>query len=210
VSNKYQNIRQLIELWEAFENKTGNDDFTKFGKWLAQTNVHVQESGGQETDIYETKQHLVFLLSRLSRLNEFYCKKFFEGLPINTLLEFSFLSSINKNNSFNKSDIIHMHMVEYSTGIDVLNRLIRLELVSEHKDGYDKRKKRIKMTSDGKRLLMEALIRIKRVQDLFFADISENELGKVLPVLDKMNRQHSKISMKQGETSYMDIFNTLT
>lgn len=149
MANKYDYIQQLIRFWQEYEESTINPEFQQFGEWLrvclhnedmavkelegeeiALSNQHI----GEDAATIPVKQEIMNLISRLDRLQDFYVKKFFDGLPINSLLEFSFLFSINKNISLKKKEIIGLHLVEYSTGIDILKRLIKLQLVAESQD----------------------------------------------------------------------------
>jgi DNA-binding MarR family transcriptional regulator len=157
----------------------------------------------------DAKQLFFSLISRLSRLQDFYTKKFFEGLPLNNLLEFNFLFYINKNASIRKKEIIDYHHVEYTTGIDIIKRLIKLLLVSESKDQLDKRSKRLKITSEGKRVLMEALIRINKITHVFF-EILENEnwMG-CMKVLSALEDYHKKIFAKSNTNTSYELLNTI-
>jgi len=224
MANKYDHIQELIGLWQEFEKATMKPDFLSFGDWL-KNNSHQENRSrdraekmdkesnvpdiGDEIAALPVKQQLISLIARLARLQDFYAKKFFEGLPINSLLEFSFLFSMNKSTSLKKKEIIGLHLVEYSTGIDILNRLIRLQLVIESRDDLDKRSKRLKITSEGKRILIEALIRMNKINDLFFMEYSDEDLEKLLPSLTLLENHHKKIFGKSGSNSGFKILQLL-
>lgn len=208
MANKYSHIQQLIGFWQQYEESVTNPEFKDFSNWLGEylpkDDKHFEEKSLQsqyvidEIEAFTLKQQINNLISRLSRLLEFYTKKFFEGLPINSLLEFSFLFSINKNISLKKKEIIGLNLIEYSTGIDILKRLIKQQLLTESRDEVDKRSKRLKITPDGKRVLMEALIRMNKINHLFFIKLNENTLNQLLPVLNKLENHHKKIFTKYG------------
>ena len=132
----------------------------------------------------------------MEKLHIFYAKKFFDGLPINTLIEYNFLLSLNTSDILKKMDIIHMNMVEYTTGVDVLKRLNKLNLVSEFRDALDKRNKRIKITSEGKRILLEAMLRMNKMYEVFLNVIPKTKwrygqwayLGTSIKIIDLTNQ----------------------
>ena len=220
MANKYDEIQRLISLWQEFEKSTIRPDLPKFGDWLKN---HVQEESrsnngemkrvensdeqyiNEEIESLPIKQQMMSLFSRLARMQDFYSKKFFDGLPINSLLEFNFLFSINKNVSLRKKEIIGLHLVEYSTGIDILKRLIKLQLVMESRDEIDKRSKRLKMTSEGKKVLVEALIRMNKINDLFFIDYSDRDLEPFLSILYLLDDHHKKLFIRSGSNSSFNI-----
>jgi len=217
MANKYDHIQQLIEFWQEFEKNTIKPDFTKFAGWLKNqislkekdfgkldgdlNNLGTKEIILDDIDALPLKQQVLNLIFRLSRLQEFYVKNLFEGLTISTFLEFIFLFSINKRASLKKKEIIGLHLVEYSTGIDILKRLIKLELLTESRDELDKRSKRLKITSEGKRVLVESLIRMNRIHEVFFINFSDKDLEKILPTLKILDNHHKRIFEKTGSNS---------
>ncbi len=222
--NKYDQIQQLIGFWQEFEKSTIRPDLSKFGDWLKnhfrkESNLlnieKVEARYSDEEYIIEEiaavpiKHQIISLFSRLARMQDFYAKKFFDGLPINSLLEFNFLFSINKNISLKKKEIIGLHLVEYSTGIDILKRLIKLQLVMESRDELDKRSKRLKVTSEGKKVLIEALIRMNKINDLFFIEFSDQDLEPLLPILNLLDNHHNKLFSSSGSNSSFNLLQIL-
>ena len=222
MTNKYNQIQRLIGFWQQYEESVIKPEFIEFSNWLGdylkKGNEHAEGKNGtgvqrqfviDDTGAFALKQQVNDLISRLSRLLEFYTKKFFEGLPINSLLEFNFLFSINKNISLKKKEIIGLHLVEYSTGIDILKRLIKQQLLTETRDELDKRSKRLKITPEGKRVLMEALIRMNKINHLFFTKLDENTLNQLLPALNKLDNHHKKVFTKYGSNPDFKILQIL-
>ncbi len=219
MQNKYDNIQQLINFWQQYEETTGNTDFCKFGLWLSSDTKKSKISFNEhkiEKDIKDlgTKlpEQFVFIFIKLNRYLEFYSKKFFEGLIINNITEFAFLYTANKEASMKKSEIINRHQIEYTTGIDIIKRLIKLGVMEEARDELDKRSKRITITSEGKKVLIEALIRMNKIYDVFFKGFGPERLEPVISVLSDMQDMHSRIHNEHGDKSYFDlikVFSTL-
>jgi DNA-binding MarR family transcriptional regulator len=204
IKNKYDNIQQLISFWQEFEETNPTSDIAAFGQWLnIEKATHIstqlndnqkekeQKSGRTEVN---TQQRLMEIISRISRLQDFYAKKLFEGIPLNNLLEFNFLFSLNKNISFKKKELIDTNLVEYTTGIDIINRLIRLKLVNEFPDQIDKRSKRLKITSEGKKVLIDALLVVNKIGNLFFG------------IHPKENWEFCKLNLSELEVYHKNIF----
>jgi DNA-binding MarR family transcriptional regulator len=213
MTNRYNNIQLLISLWADFELSESEPDISNFGEWLItmhkpENNQNAEQdsvsnSPGKQEKEDEIRQSFLGLISRISRLQDFYIKRLFEGIPLNNLLEFSFLSFINKNASIRKKEIINYHLVEYTTGIDIIKRLIKLGLVSETKDMLDKRSKRLKITTEGKGILMQALISMNKIGAIFLNRQKTENLSNILKVLAEIEEYHRKVYAESStNTSY--------
>jgi len=217
--NKYDNIQQLIGYWQQFEVQSNDNSMEEFGRWLVRNSENTNNrhpliqrpkgsskgKGTDETAEADFRQNFVMQITRLSKCQDFYAKKFFNGLPINTLLEYNFLFSLNKSEVLKKMDIINLNMVEYTTGVDILKRLNKLNLVSEFRDVMDKRNKRIKITSEGKRVLLEAMLRMNKLYELFLCCISDKEWLSIADALTGLNEFHNKIFIQYNDKSYFEI-----
>lgn len=217
--NKYNIIQHLIGYLQEFEEDGYSYSTDEFARWLTgreQKSLHKKSGFG--TDMKNStdqnamidqesgsRWQFIFMISRLSKCQDFYAKKFFEDLPINTLLEYNFLLTLNKTDVLRKMDIIQIHMVEYTTGIDVLKRLNKLNLVSEFRDSADKRSKRIRITSEGKRVLIEGMLRMNKMQELFLSCIPEKGWIVTLDILEKLHDFHKKIFTSHNSKSYAEI-----
>lgn len=225
MANKYHTIQQLISFWDEFEALNTDAGLTAFAGWLKDL---LEKKKGGDKDIYsrgegntapenqvetevDNKHKFISLISRLARLQDFYTKKLFEGLPLSNLLEFNFLMHINKNMSLKKKEIIDYNLVEYTTGIDIIKRLIRLGLVDEFQDQLDRRSKRLKITSEGKKVLVEALITLKKIEHLFFLSPDLDDWETCIPVLETLEAYHSGIFAKSDYGSgykILQVFET--
>ena len=165
----------------------------------------LSHSKSQNERELNNRQRFLEVIFSLSRLQDFYVKKLFEGLPLNNLLEFNFLFSLNKNISFKKKEIIDYNLVEYTTGIDIIKRLIKLQLVIEFTDQLDKRSKRLKITSDGKRVLVDALIVLNKIGYLFFDDHQHKKWEVCMQNLTDLVEYHRKIFIRSNSGTRYDI-----
>jgi len=219
----YDNIRRLIAYWQEYEENNPIQDFNDFGKWLdkkdtsdsssSSTDINsgdeLSHSKSQNEDELNNRQRFLDVIFRLSRLQDFYVKKLFEGIPLNNLLEFNFLFSLNRNISFKKKEIIDYNLVEYTTGIDIIKRLIKLQLVIEFTDQLDKRSKRLKITSEGKRVLIDALIVLNKIGYLFFDDRQHENWEVCMQNLTELVEYHRKIFIRCNSGTRYDILQVI-
>jgi len=218
MKNKYNNIQQLIAFWQQYEEGTDNPDFSAFGIWLTEPGHEEAVSSGDHPAVdkephthdpamseIDIRQRLLELFSRVNRIQEYYTKRLFEGLPLRNFLEFNFLFSLNKHASYRKKEIIDINLVEYSTGIDIIKRLIKLRLVDEFPDQLDKRSKRLKITPKGKRVLIDALMVISKIGNLLFDPFESEERDCCLHALTRLEHYHTRILNKWNSVSGFEI-----
>ncbi len=225
MESKYKIIRQLIDLWEVYENEEFEEhNLLKFSEWMATqikensiVNTKYETKYDQnlrsERELYlsklEPKLQFQEYIIRIARLEDFYIRKYLAGLPLNSRLEYLFLYTIDKINKARKTDLINIHLVEYTTGMDTIRRLVKNNFVQELPDTEDKRAKILILTKDGHELLKKANSRMIEANNAFLACISPNRWKKTLPVLKEINEFHSNIYLKHYDKPFAEISNLM-
>jgi DNA-binding MarR family transcriptional regulator len=225
MENSYGVIKQLIDLWGTFENEAHEPhDLLNFSEWLVE---QIKESNISNTK-FESKQQLHFhpetveylsklqpnsrfqeYILRIARFEEFYIRKYLVDLPLNSRLEYLFLFTIENLERARKTDLINIHLVEYTTGMDTIRRLIKNKLLKELPDEHDKRAKVLILTNDGEEVLYKANRRMDEARNMFLACISPNKWKKTLSVLREINEFHSNIYLNHYNKPYAEISNLM-
>jgi DNA-binding MarR family transcriptional regulator len=125
---------------------------------------------------------LMRLIGRISKLHTIYALKATEGTGINSSEEFSLLNSIVSLNEPRKTEAIYTALFELSTGIDMLNRLKKVGFIEEYNDKDDRRSKRVKVTTKGMVALSTCRVRMLKLAEMEFFDLSNDEKENMLPV----------------------------
>jgi DNA-binding MarR family transcriptional regulator len=207
MSDKYNSIKKLIELWESYEDETDSQELLEFSEWLTTRLKEKPDLNLKQTKRVKNEEPVNTLLfkkleepirfleyiSRISRLHDFYIKKFFVDLPINNRLEYLFLYTANERNGAKKTELINTHLVDYTTGMDTIKRLVNNGLIEELPDESDKRAKFLTITSKGKEILELSGRKIADEIHMFLAFISTNKWKKTLSVFEEINEFHSGI-----------------
>ncbi len=215
MSEKYQKIQALIQSLEEYETYHPKASLKNFGHWLtSRENGQNEEMHGMLSD--ETSHHVEFyknmpparqfliLLSRAARFIDFYMKKAFEGLPLNSRLEFQFLISIKEMENPRKTDIIHFNLVEISTGVETLKRLKANGLVNDVPDTGDKRIKRLVLTKKGKAVLSRALEKFDAL-DKLANTFQTKDWTSYIPSLLAFNNYHNEIYFQHKEKPFEEL-----
>ncbi len=226
MESKYNIIKQLINLWETYEDEEIEEqNLLNFSEWMVEQikrktidntklstkrelNLH-SENVIQFVNKLEPKSRFQEYILRIARLEEFYIRKYLIDLPLNSRLEYLFLFTVDNLEKAKKTDLINIHLVEYTTGMDTIRRLIRNKLLNELPDEQDKRAKLLVLTNEGYEILRMANKRMEEARNMFLACISPNKWKKTLSVLNEIEEFHSNIYLNHYDKPFPEITNLM-
>lgn len=224
MGSKYNSIKRLLDLWELYEDETDQQDLFEFAEWLTVklkekpelnlklTKKRVKNEEPENLMLFKNLEEPIRFLeytSRISRLHDFYIKKFFNDLPINNRLEYLFLYTVNEKKGAKKTELINTHLVDYTTGMDTIKRLINNGLLEEKPDETDKRAKLLIITNEGKQILELSGKKVDDEIHMFLACISMNKWKKTLSVFEEINEFHSGIYQMHNDKTPAELLNLM-
>jgi len=199
MNNSLNIVTALIEQIKRFESEKGQEpqDIKEFIIWLNQVvfEHHTSlESGHEEDDI---DMELTFLLIMQSKHYKMYCKEALVDTEINSPDEYSFLYHLSLVDSFRKMELIHIHLLETPSGIEVIKRLFKKSFIEEFDDPDDKRAKRVRITKRGREETDRLTPNMKAVYSKMTAEMSIKEKTHVISFLRELNDYHSTPKYKR-------------
>lgn len=223
MKNNYVLLKQIIDFFEEYELEEKQLDLLGFSFWMiSKLNLDLdsiknatkknattipQDYPGRINN--NNKTSFLESISRIARYHDFYIRKALQELNINSRLEFLFLQSVNNMDKAKKTDLINMHLLEYTTGMDTISRLIKNNIIFESQDPNDKRAKLLALTDKGISVLKQAENRINEENEMFFAAINENKWKKALPVIEEIDSFHNLIYSKHNDKPFAEICNLM-
>jgi DNA-binding MarR family transcriptional regulator len=90
-----------------------------------------------------------------------------------------------------KTELIAKNIHEKSTGIQIINRLLKSGHIAEDINQKDKRSKKITITSKGIKALDEVMVRIREASRIVTGDLTEKEKSELIVLLQKLEHFHS-------------------
>jgi len=225
MSNKYVILKQVIDLYDAYEGEGKPLNLLAFAQWMM-TRINEEPQLNKEfvtKEKYSAGLPEAFSLmkqmnerarfletnARIARYHEFYIRKALKDMVINSRLEFLFLQGISLLGKARKTDLIHLFHLEYTTGMDTIRRLINNGLLHETQDESDKRAKLLVLTDKGKKVMEQAGKRISDENTMFFTAVNDNKWKKVLPVLEEIDAFHNGIYQKHGQQTFAELCNLM-
>lgn len=212
---KYDKIKSLLEYLEEFEGAHPEADMKEFSMWL-RDRVHgmgdaekvstVDYSDKKKFDIKDRPEvELSTLLTNLYRFSRHYIKKALEKTGLRTVDEFGFLATLIREGSLLKSELINLHLIEISSGTEVLKRLLKSGFIFESPDPNDGRAKRVSLTETGRNQIILAFNEMHKVALIVNGNITEEEQKQVILTFNKLKYFHWNIHHHDKDSNLDDL-----
>ena len=215
-------LQQLIQQLENYSKKEEEFDMKLFSVWLYNQSDKTPQKDSSKEVLKDLKKELKgdfnqffgtpekqigFIIYRLAGYIKKYVKIIMDDLPVSTVEEFSFLLDVNHRANPTKSDVINNSFMEYTTAAEIINRLLRLKLLSQKTDKTDKRVRRLSLTKTGKETAFEAAKRMQRVSSLMVGNTDNKKLLSLLETLSKLDSFNTAIINNEQDISFDDLEN---
>lgn len=197
---KFELLKLLITKVEKYyDNEETSKSLDAFLIWLIIDNNSDSISFDKLHDKTDAENNIEMLNSLLHRYAKMYSKLVLGYATNLSVEEFSFLARLLSLKSCTKSELIDLMVYEKSTGLEIIKRLVKANLISEESNQSDKRSKQINLTDTGKKKLFKTFSLMEMVSIEFTSILSIAEkkaLYHILLKLVKYHRQHIDINIE--------------
>ena len=211
----YTFLKELIALAEQYEQQPGRQPHVHdFACWLLSGIVptpyqpddrigtqHLQYNEADEK-IETTIARMVIYMYRYARM---YTRQALEGSILQTADEFGYLATLLSFEHLSKTDLITKNIHEKPTGMEIIKRLLRYEVIDQLDDPNDKRGKLVRINDKGKRVLFSVFGKMGRVSDLVGGELTPPEKEHLVYLLRKLDRFHYQIFTTNKEAALQSI-----
>lgn len=206
MNNAYQECILVLTKWKEFKEHSSSLEMNDFANWLLHQKPEMPELGEHEGFIIdvaaemEEKDLVPDLANRglighlLGRMNLFvknYAKAPFQEIGVSNLEEFRVLQIIDRIKNINKSQLSNESLMEFSTVVDILKRLIKQGLVIQLQDERDKRASLLQITQEGTNLLNTSYQTLANLQPNVAGDLTLKEQETLIGLLMRLNSFHT-------------------
>jgi len=213
--SKKQVLIQLIDHLFKFDEAYGGEDYS-ITDFIGYLNANqptqlpsIRELAGGEEEWVRNNQdqntEIARLLVFIYRYAVMYFKKGLRESNINTLDEFSFLIVLMTYPSLTKTELINKLIMEKTSGIEVIKRLLKQELIYEFDNPNDKRSMMVAITPKGKTELAELLPKMGLVGSLVVGNLTPTEVSSLSFLLNKLDYHHNEIFMNNRGLSLEEL-----
>jgi MarR family transcriptional regulator, lower aerobic nicotinate degradation pathway regulator len=221
MQEKYQKLWEVVQLWDKYESESATPSVGDFGNWLVashlandddvrEPDVAVRVDGVQfplrqlpqigdvydenEPDAIPIEAVILTLIRRLYRFSTIYSKKALAEFELGSNEDYVYLLSLFYDmREPRKSELVEAHLSEFSSGIEVIKRLIKTGLVEEFDDTGDRRSKRVKITEKGREVMLKSMLPLKDILATLFAGMRRAEKNHLAKLMLSMDERHTAV-----------------
>ena len=216
--SKYALMKELLEKVEEFEQAEGEfaGDMESFVSWLFFTISKKKPDTLPQlsTDFRSAKQisrkqtteiEISTLIAHMYKYAKHYSKKVLDNTALSTIDDFGFMATLLSESNLTKSDLINRHLMEITSGTEVIKRLIKGGLIIEEPNPDDKRSKILKISPQGFGVMMQAFSEMNKVAYVISGNLSQMEKKVFTNLLNKLKDFHSNIHDTDRKAEIDDI-----
>jgi len=197
----YTFIKSLIGLAEEYEHATGLEqpELSEFVRWIESGRQSTMPAAPASTPEGYSDAHVGGMISKLIvymyRYAKLYIKKGLEGSPLQSMDEFGYMVSLLQHGPMNKTQLIQRNIQEKPTGIEIINRMIKLGFIEEQPNPQDKRSKDLFVSESGRLMMGQLFHNMDQISRLILGDLSPAEQLQLMNLLLRLDDFHKPIFM---------------
>jgi len=200
---------QLVNLWHDFEKEHPDENVDDFCRYhLAALEIKKEKPATESEKDFallpiETK--LARSAGRLSRFHASYARKALVDLDLNHLDDFLYLNALSRLKNPKKSELIYENISEFSSGIEIIRRLIKLGLAKEFPDTLDRRSKRLRLTPKGQKVLIQCFTKMQELNFMVYRLLSTQDKELIYSMVRRLDKLHTDVYEKTKNKSLTEI-----
>jgi MarR family transcriptional regulator, lower aerobic nicotinate degradation pathway regulator len=200
---------ELVNLWAEYEERMPGLTIEEFCRQYLAERIPAPAHESDDKEIPINGQ-LAELIGKLNRYAGLYCKKALAHVGMDNIDDWVYLISLHSLGTPKKSELIYDMVSEFPSGIDIIKRLVRLDLVEEFPDLHDRRSKRLKITQKGIQVLMESFPYMDKVGSMAFDTLSPEEKTMIFNILKRLDNFHAGHYKNVRNADFGQAFGLLT
>jgi len=189
-------IVQLVDEWAAFEEVSEQPTVEAFCRYYLQKQRPKPKQAGKKGERIMNGAYLLKTLGRILSAYSLYFRSAVNHIGIPPAESFYYLNGLLHLGEVRKSDLINYMFAETTTGMEVINRLIRENKIDERTSPDDKRAKLIKITEKGISALDEYYKISGKVVEMTFKGIDDDILTDCYEMLKYCEQRNSAIAIE--------------
>lgn len=149
---------------------------------------------------------LASLMGRLIRFVYSYSKKAMQPLQFRNIDDPVYLIALAQMGTPKKSELINEMLSEFPSGIDIIKRLIGMELIEEFPDEFDRRSKRLRITEKGILALQRCFPEMNKVADIAFGTLTLEEQTTLIRILNRLDSHHAEHYKDLRNATFEEVY----
>ncbi|POR21041.1 MarR family transcriptional regulator [Flavobacterium columnare] len=155
--------------------------------------------------VFDIENEIAKQVILLGRFSKQMIRRGLKDFPQLANEEFTYLYRIIDESSLTKMQLIERNAHEKQTGIEIIKRLVKNDLLEEFPDDHDKRITRLRITQKGKNYFDESVEGVTRISRVLSARLKDNEKIDLLALLKKLNEFHFNVYYNHKDSTIDEI-----
>jgi len=181
---------ELITAWDVYTSKTlstpGVKAFCEF--YLSKASVKKEAAPPSALS-----QELARITGRLSSIHKAYLKMAIKDLPGAEIEWYFLLHSINQSGEVRKTEVASINLLlEPTTCIDILNRMIKAGVLDEKIEAADRRARLLSINHKGSELLKQIQQLVDHINHKLYGHINKADQELIIHTLAPIEKQHTE------------------
>lgn len=203
----FNHLRTIIDHLEAYEKLQGKDDMPSFVMWL------FEEYFGEEKNQLDIEfngsldDQIAYSVVSLFKHAKQYMKTALKESPLKNDFDFGYLATLMNYPDLKKSELIEFNLQEFSSGMEVIRRLIKQNFIEDYDDPNDGRSKRVRITENGKNVFLASIHSMKQASKIIGGPLSNKEKARLINYLSRLVSFHTPIWKEERGNDLNDIIN---
>lgn len=202
-------VIQKLKNFHENEHKCGStlEDFRNFLNEEAYKNeAPTQLAQKYEMEVNDLENEIAKQIILLNRYAKLLIKKALQDCGSLVNEDFTYLFRLMDYKSLTKSQLVEKNAHEKQTGIEIIKRLVKNNLIAESPDENDRRSVRISVTEKGAKVFRESMNHITLASKIMCGTFDINEKRNFLASLKKLNLFHHTIysTMRNEELEVLE------
>lgn len=201
----YLFVQSLLEKAKEFRKSGGTPNLSEFSSWLSEEFTHQEVSlpflfPGESVESAASK-YIIYLY----RYAKGYGKKLLKDTPLSSIDDVPYLLMLLFSGPSTKMELIQANVHEKTTGMEILNRLLRLGLVEQQFNPDDKRSRKLSISPEGQKLMFNLMNGMDTLSAIVSGNLQTKERINLLKMLHKLNDFHLHVHQEAKEKSLTEI-----
>ncbi len=195
----YKLIKQLIDLTGAFvkDRKDKDIQIKSFANWLSKRLDETVSTEDYGITGHSIEAEIAAYIGRMSRYSNSYIKSALVDLPFATDMDFAFTAILHRSGSIGKTDLIRKMAYDKSSGMEVIKRLLKNQIIEQFPNPDDKRGKLLRVTKNGEENIIKAYSEAHKAAKMVSGCLTQTEQIALLKTLKKLDEFHLPIYLEE-------------
>lgn len=199
-------IVQLVEEWSGFEEISTDHSVEAFCRYYLEKQRPKPKTPGAAGERIRNGAYLLKTMGRIMSAYSLYFRSAVNHIGIPPAESFYYLNGLMHLGEVRKSDLINYMFAETTTGMEVINKLIREKKVAERTSPDDKRAKLIQITKKGTEALEEYYKISKQVVEMVFKGINDHTLIECYEMLKYCEQRNSNMAIELKNKPFNQMY----